>query len=166
MIANSGSKYFRSIASGRKLTVLCQNLSRRNLEFTTTTTDFANNEKNSSNYNIDISQNVISNNTTSSPTRGYKTRSGGAENFETRRPGSVAFADVEIEAVADLFFKFAREGDSREGGFDEHGSYLCYDGISHLLKSIGERCDEDMIASLFKDIDYKQSGKLHFDVSF
>lgn len=80
------------------------------------------------------------------------------------KPGSLAFADCEFEAVADLFYQFANkgevQGDDSEGGIDEMGrSFLCINGVRDLLESIGERADETMLQNLFQH----NHGKLYFE---
>ena len=83
-----------------------------------------------------------------------------------KQPGSLAFADCEFEAIADLFYQFANHGNSSAGGVDELGSYLCINGVKDLLESIGERPDEDTLQQLFYLNDVNKDGKLHFEVSF
>ena len=89
------------------------------------------------------------------------------------QPGSVAFADCEVEAIADLFYQFAHSSEASSlyehanpnlniGGVDEKGDYLCVKGVRALLEHIGEQPDENMLRDLFMHND----GKLHFEVSY
>lgn len=89
-------------------------------------------------------------------------QSGGGKEIKLQ-PGSLAFADCEFDAIADLFYQFARKGVGAEGGVDEGGSYLCVQGIRGVLESIGERPDEVTLKNIFKEADIDGDGKLHFD---
>lgn len=80
------------------------------------------------------------------------------------RPGSKAFDDCEFEAIADLFYHFAKRGQQQRGGIivddDESGSYLSENGVRRLLESIGERPDDQTLRDLFAKADLNGSGTL------
>ncbi len=97
-------------------------------------------------------------------TRSFQTTSTGNPSKSKRKPGSMAFAECETNAIQDLFFQFANEG-AGGGGVDEDGTYLNIEGVRELLSSIGERPDNVTLANLFKDMDQNNNGKLHLDVS-
>jgi hypothetical protein len=78
----------------------------------------------------------------------------------TNRPGSVAFADCETDAIADLFYHFAKIN----GGVDDRGTYLSYVGVREILKSIGERHDDEILEKLMHVADSDRDGKLYLQV--
>jgi len=78
-------------------------------------------------------------------------------------PGSLAFAGNELAAVADLYYRYAKNVD---GGVDDEGSYLCLSGVRKMLASIGERPDEETLKELFRAADLNSDGKLHLHVRF
>ena len=80
------------------------------------------------------------------------------------KPGSKAFAECESDAIQDLFFQFAKVADN--GGIDEEGSYLSFNGVKELLGSIGEKPDDATLKRLFREADLNKDKKLHLNVSF
>lgn len=102
--------------------------------------------------------------TGSSGSRSFQTYSedGKKRLTEEKRPGSIAFADCETNAISDLFYQFARK-DTGEGGVDVGGSYLSLRGVRELLHSIGERPDERTLRKLFSAADTSNDGKLHLE---
>jgi len=96
--------------------------------------------------------------------RRFQTRSAEELSRETAsrriKPGSLAFADCETNAIADLFYHFAKV----DGGVDGRGHYLCYNGVKELLYSIGERPHDTILLQLFQDADKDNDGKLHLEV--
>ena len=109
---------------------------------------------------------VVQYTTGSSGSRSFQTYSedGKKRLIEEKRPGSIAFADCETNAISDLFYQFARK-DTGEGGVDVGGSYLSLRGVRELLHSIGERPDERTLRKLFSAADTSNDGKLHLEVS-
>ena len=77
------------------------------------------------------------------------------------RPGSAAFADCETDAIADLFYHFAKV----DGGVDSRGTYLTYNGVKEILKSINERNDDEILEKLMHVADSDRDGKLYLQVS-
>ena len=76
-------------------------------------------------------------------------------------PGSIAFGECEIAALSDLFLQFAKK---TKGGEDDHrGPYLNLGRIRLLLESVGERPDDDTLASLLADVDAHGDGRLGLD---
>ena len=75
------------------------------------------------------------------------------------RPGSIAFGECEIAALSDLFLQFAKK--TREG--DDRGPYLNLGRVRLLLESVGERPDDDTLASLLADVDAHGDGRLRLD---
>mmetsp|Transcript_18405 Transcript_18405/g.25925 ORF Transcript_18405/g.25925 Transcript_18405/m.25925 type:complete len:365 (-) Transcript_18405:493-1587(-) len=100
--------------------------------------------------------------------RGYKTGSGSKRRDLSwkeeldEKPGSVAFADCEADAIADLFYQFAQAGDG-QGGIDDEGTFLTVSGVKELLGSIGERPDDITVRKLFVKADSNDDGKLHLN---
>ena len=92
--------------------------------------------------------------------RYFKTSSG-ENDISPLKPGSLAFAECETEAISDLFNHFA----NIDGGEDEEGLFLCVRGVRELLASIGERPDEITLRRIFKEADLNNDGKLHLHVS-
>jgi len=90
--------------------------------------------------------------------RCFETCSGLDESIP-RKPGSLAFAECESQAISDLFFQFAQI----DGGTDSRGPFLCVRGTRELLNSIGERPDEITLRKIFKEADMDNDGKLHLD---
>jgi hypothetical protein len=78
------------------------------------------------------------------------------------RPGSAAFADCETDAISDLFYHFAKTN----GGVDDKGTYLTHNGVREILKSIGERSDDEILNKLMHVADSDRDGKLYLQVSF
>jgi hypothetical protein len=74
------------------------------------------------------------------------------------KPGSLAFADCEYDAVTDLFASFAKTDDS---GL----KYLDLEGARELLNSIGERPDEETLRKLYKAADMDGNGVIELHVS-
>jgi len=99
-------------------------------------------------------QQHIKNNTV----RYFKTSSG-ENDISPLKPGSLAFAECESEAISDLFNHFAKI----DGGKDDEGLFLCVRGVRELLASIGERPDEITLRRIFKEADLNNDGKLHLD---
>jgi len=78
---------------------------------------------------------------------------------ERKKPGSIAFADCETDAIADLFLHVS--GKSLEnGGIDDKGSYLSLNGVKELLNNIGEKVDAKILESIFVEAD-SNNGKIH-----
>jgi hypothetical protein len=95
--------------------------------------------------------------------RTFKTRSLDPKYTDNYKPGSKAFAECESDAIQDLFFQFAKVADN--GGVDEEGSYLSFNGVKELLGSIGEKPDDATLKRLFQEADLNNDKKLHLDVS-
>ena len=79
----------------------------------------------------------------------------------SQRPGSVAFADCETDAISDLFYHFAKT----HGGVDDRGTYLTNNGVREILKSIGERSDDEILGKLMHVADGDRDGKLYLQVN-
>lgn len=75
------------------------------------------------------------------------------------RPGSIAFGECEINALSDLFFRFAQTSNS----VDDHGPYLDRGRIQSLLESVGETPDETTLETLFERVNLHKDGKLRLD---
>jgi adenylate kinase len=73
------------------------------------------------------------------------------------KPGSAAFADTELDAVADLYHQFAIVEEEDHGNCD---SYLNIDGVRALLNSIGERPNDETLRRLFDAVDSNGNGKI------
>jgi len=81
------------------------------------------------------------------------------------KPGSLAFADCETDAISDLFYHCA--GKSPEhGGTDDEGIYLSQCGVRELLKNIGDAPSEMTLERLFVEIDTNNDGKIHIQEFF
>eukprot|EP00978_Attheya_sp_CCMP212_P010357 scaffold25061_cov54-Attheya_sp.AAC.2 len=99
--------------------------------------------------------------------RTFRTKDSSCETPQTDaaelQPGAKAFADLEIFALADLYYHFA--GSKENGGHDEAGPYLCPQGVKQLLQSIGEHPDEVTLHDLFEtaDLNLNGDGKLHIE---
>jgi adenylate kinase len=114
-----------------------------------------------------VSSNILQTPTTVKPSgqlqqqqRYFETSCSGGENDEKpKKPGSLAFAECESEAISDLFHHFAQI----DGGTDNQGPFLCVRGVRELLASIGERPDQVTLRRIFKEADLNNDGKLHLD---
>lgn len=73
-------------------------------------------------------------------------------------PGSAAFADCETAAVVDLYYQFARKTGV------EGECYLDPEGVRELLKSIGERPDEETLQDIFQTADLNRTGTINLEV--
>jgi hypothetical protein len=74
------------------------------------------------------------------------------------KPGSLAFADCEYDAVTDLLASFAKT--------DQSGlQYLDLEGARELLNSIGERPDEETLRKLYQAADMDGNGVIELHVS-
>ncbi len=87
---------------------------------------------------------------------------------EEKKPGSVAFADVETDAMTDLFNSFAQTDcddlpSLASTGKSSAPNYLTLRGVRQLLASIGERPDEDTLRQIFQAADTTKNGKLSID---
>jgi len=71
------------------------------------------------------------------------------------RPGSLAFADCETDALRDLYFEFARYDCE-----NPQKPYLTVKEVRELLSSIGEHPNEKTIQRIFQEADLTQDGKL------
>jgi len=91
--------------------------------------------------------------------RYFETSSCGQDIEKQQKPGSLAFAECESQAISDLFHHFVQI----DGGTDSKGPFLCVRGVRELLASIGERPDEITLRRIFKEADLNGDGKLHLD---
>jgi len=73
-------------------------------------------------------------------------------------PGSKAFLQCDREALIDLFHKYALDS-------DVSGRYLDRDGLSAILKSVGESCTDQMLEDLFQASDVTKNGLITLEVS-
>lgn len=82
------------------------------------------------------------------------------------KPGSAAFADSELHAVADLFHDFAIKNRTDNENDDEktYETYLDIDAVRELLNSIGERPDDATLRKMFDSVDTNRDGKIGLNV--
>jgi adenylate kinase family enzyme len=117
------------------------------------------------NHNHNSTYPLLPSGITSNDNRHFLTwSSSGSSSSETlkeqeKKIGSSAFADCETDALADLFYEFAK---TDFGGCDEQGHYLTYRGVKKLLASIGENPDEQVVRRMFAEGDLDKNGKLHW----
>jgi hypothetical protein len=75
---------------------------------------------------------------------------------ETPLLGSKAFVECDRTAVIDLFHKHAKT-------CDISGRFLDRDGLSKVLRAVGENADTETVEHLFQFADLKQSGVIKLD---
>ena len=71
--------------------------------------------------------------------------------------GGKAFVECDREAVIDLFQKHAVN-------CDVSGRYLDREGLTQVLRAVGENTDPETVENLFKFTDMKQKGVIELDV--
>lgn len=83
----------------------------------------------------------------------HSTSNATSSSTATARPGSAAFADSDVNALATVFADFAT--------IKSDGS-MCIDmnGARRLLESIGERPDESSLRELFRSADHADVGEI------
>lgn len=78
---------------------------------------------------------------------------------QDRKPGSIAFAACEVDAIVDLFYHHA-QNISVNGKLVK---MLAPHGVEELLKSIGERSSDITIRNIFKQADRDGNGYIDLD---